>query len=359
MIILIISFVLIFIAVIIGVVFSRKISKPLSQLGTEMDNIKNFQLDSNIEISSSLIEVEQMAQSFVNMKKGLQSFKKYVPADLVRELISMGKEANLGGEKKTLTIYFSDIAGFTSISEAMKPEELVLHLGEYMASSSRTIIDNKGTIDKYIGDAIMAFWGAPAELPEHAKFACRSALLVKSNRKELEKKWKETGKPVIKDRIGINTGEMIVGNIGSDNRLNYTVIGDSVNLASRIEGLNKYYGTEIMISESTHALVKEDFDTRKLDFVAVKGKATMVTVYELLGEKNSLTKELKDHIALYESGLENYLQRNWKQAIENFEKSLKLRPDDLASEVFIKRCKDYSENPPPKDWTGVYQMTSK
>jgi adenylate cyclase len=353
------SAVLILMAVFVGLIFARRISKPLSLLEKEMDEVKAFRLISGTDIRSSLLEVDNMAKSFQGMKHGLQSFQKYVPADLVRELISIGKEAIPGGEKKELTIYFSDIANFTSISESLSPEDLVDLLSEYLDSSSQRITDQHGTIDKYIGDSIMAFWGAPIPLENHAINACLAALNVKRNLKVLETKWQGQGKPILKDRIGINTGEVIVGNIGSNSRMNYTVIGDSVNLASRIEGLNKYYGTEILISESTYQKVKDDLFTRKIDIVSVKGKQQGTCIYELISEKDKADAFLKAWVASYEDGLNFYLEKKWEKAIASFEKAIQSNRLDAASIAFIKRCQLYKENPPPTDWDGVFKMVSK
>ena len=326
---------------------------------TAMDEVKAFRLISGTDIRSSLLEVDNMAKSFQGMKHGLQSFQKYVPADLVRELISIGKEAIPGGEKKELTIYFSDIANFTSIAESLSPEDLVDLLSEYLDSSSQRITDQHGTIDKYIGDSIMAFWGAPIPLENHAINACLAALNVKRNLKVLETKWQGQGKPILKDRIGINTGEVIVGNIGSNSRMNYTVIGDSVNLASRIEGLNKYYGTEILISESTYQKVKDDLFARKIDIVSVKGKQQGTCIYELISEKDKADAFLKAWVASYEDGLNFYLEKKWEKAIASFEKAIQSNRLDAASIAFIKRCQLYKENPPPTDWDGVFKMVSK
>ncbi|HMV80188.1 MAG TPA: adenylate/guanylate cyclase domain-containing protein [Leptospiraceae bacterium] len=354
------SFVLIIAAVFVGIIFARRISRPLSQLSREMDEVKTFRITEGEKINSSLLEVDNMARSFEGMKQGLKSFQKYVPADLVRELISIGKEAVPGGDRRELTVYFSDIANFTSISESLSPEELVSLLSEYLESSSHKITDFKGTIDKYIGDSIMAFWGAPIPLETHALNACLAALNVKKGLKILEAQWKAQSKPpIFKDRIGINTGEVIVGNIGSNSRINYTVIGDTVNLASRIEGLNKYYGTEILISEATYEKVKNDLFTRKVDLVSVKGKTKGTSIYELISEKKDADADSVKWVSAYEEGLSFYLEKKWQKAVSSFEKARSMNPSDINSESFIKRCSLYIQTPPPEDWDGVFRMTSK
>ncbi|MEI6278117.1 MAG: adenylate/guanylate cyclase domain-containing protein [Verrucomicrobiae bacterium] len=272
----------------LGIVFSRKISRPLLRLASDMARIQNFELDHKPRIVSRVKEIANMAEALDNMKSGLRSFRKYVPADLVAELIRLNKEASLGVEKRTMTVMFSDIADFSTISEQMAPEILAGHLAVYFEGMTKIILRNRGTVDKYIGDAIMAFWGAPRPAREHAVSACRAALQCRHFLESFEREAARKGGPVFKTRMGINSGEMIVGNMGYDERMDYTVIGDHVNLASRLEGLNKSYGTQIIISGHTCSLVKGEFEVRRLDVVAVKGRSQYVEIYELLSEKGSL-----------------------------------------------------------------------
>lgn len=349
----------VFLAIIIGLNISKRISEPLSALSIETEKIRNFELESREHIGSFLEEVERMSDSVDNMRNGLRSFKKYVPSDLVKELIKMGKEATLGGEKKSLTVFFSDIAGFTTISEKLEPEQLVEFLGEYLGEMTKIIHDHKGTVDKFIGDAVMAFWGAPIDFSDHAFMACKAALRYREKLSKLGKIWKSQGKPDFYSRIGINTGEIIVGNMGFEDRMNYTVIGDPVNLASRIEGLNKSYGTTIMIGEETYRIVKDEMETRFLDIVAVKGKKKGVRLYELMAEKGQITSARIENRKYYEEGLSFYLDRQFENAKASFQKALRIYLEDLGSEVFIKRCDEFLKNPPDEKWNGVYIATSK
>lgn len=353
------SIVLMAFAVLAGLLFARRISEPLSLLEEEMQLVKNFEMNSDQEIHSFLEEVDNMAVSFHGMKQGLRSFQKYVPDDLVRELISMGKEAVHGGERKQITIYFSDLVGFTSISEQLSPEELVELLDEYFETCSQKILEQKGTIDKYIGDSIMAFWGSPTYLPDHSFYACAAALSVKESLLVLGEKWAKQGKPVLKQRIGIHRGDAIVGNFGSQKRMNYTALGDSVNLASRMEGLNKFYGTEILISETVYEEVKESMTTRKIDLVAVKGKLESTAIYELICKKENATPLILERIELFHQGFALYLQRDWEKASRKFRKILKLKQEDSVSKIFIERCEIFQKNPPAANWTGVFQMKTK
>ena len=213
-------------------------------------------------------------------------FGKYVSPIVIDNLIKNPDKINLGGEKRDITIFFSDIRGFTPISEKLEPEELVHLLNEYLTEMTSIIIKNQGLVDKFMGDAIMAFWGAPLDQPDHAEMACLSSLEMMDKLRELQKKWKKEGIPSFDIGIGLNSGEAIVGNMGSSNRFDYTAMGDNVNLASRLEGLNKTYGTNIIISENTYKIVKDKFKTKKLGTVTVKGKKKPVVIYELLARKD-------------------------------------------------------------------------
>ncbi|MDZ7659579.1 adenylate/guanylate cyclase domain-containing protein [Fodinibius sp.] len=261
----------------------------------------------------------------------------------------------MGGQKKRLTVLFSDIAGFTSISEKKEPEELVSFLNEYLGAMTDIIFEHSGTVDKYIGDAVMAFWGAPISQENHAELACRSTLKMMQKVKELAPQ--ETN---IRSRFGIATGDMIVGNIGSYNRFNYTVLGDTVNLAARLEAANKMFGSSIMIAEHTYQEVKDIFYARQLDFLIVKGKTKPVRVYELMGERSDpKTAELEKIISTYQKGLDHYLNRAWDKAIKQFQEVLSLKPEDGPSETYIERCQKFKENPPAKDWEGVFHLKTK
>jgi adenylate cyclase len=273
----------------------------------------------------------------------------------------------LGGDKREMTVLFSDIRGFTSISEKLDPEKLVHLLNRYLTRMSDVIFHHQGTIDKYMGDAIMAFWGAPRSQPDHARLACVTALEMVSELAQLNAELHEQGVPELAMGVGINTGPMVVGNMGSERRFDYTVMGDAVNLGSRLEGLNKEYGTSIIISETTLAQAGPGIRARFLDLVAVKGKKEPTAVYELLavdeltdgrvdGRANGHTDEA---LEAYERGIECYRARDYRGAIPYFETALRLDPDDGASALYLERCRTLAENPPPADWDGVYVMTRK
>jgi adenylate cyclase len=264
----------------------------------------------------------------------------------------------LGGDKKDLTVLFSDIRGFTSISEKLPPEELVRLLNEYLTAMTNVVFKYEGLLDKYMGDAIMAVFGAPLDQPDHPQRACWTALNMMSELHRLQNKWQEEGRPALNIGIGINTGDMVVGNMGSEMRFDYTVMGDMVNLGSRLEGINKEYGSNIIISEFTYKAVKEIMCCRELDSVRVKGKKLPVKIYELLGKKKDENK-WNDFIAGFEKGLALYRAAKWDEAISSFQKVLAIRAEDEASRIYIERCKNLKEEPPAQPWDGVFTMKTK
>jgi adenylate cyclase len=236
----------------------------------------------------------------------------------------------------------------------------VEQLGEYFEAMSSTLKQQPpGTLDKFIGDSIMAFWGAPESNPDHAIAACRAALACQQALKPLHEKWTREGKPLFYQRIGINSGEVIVGNMGSASRLNYTVVGDTVNTASRFEGLNKLYGTRIIIGESTRQRVDEHFVMRPLDLVSVKGSTKGVRIYELMAEAAGADARILAIAGLAVEALEIYLDHRWEDAERLYGRILELNPDDVPAMILRKRCRRMRENPPPGDWNGVHRIESK
>jgi adenylate cyclase len=365
---LLISLAVFLISVFIAKYISGRISKPISSLTREAEKIADFQLQESPPTISRIREVQMLDASIASMKKGLRAFEKYVPSALVRQLIQTGKDAELGGEKWELTILFSDIQGFTDISEKVPPELLMVQLFEYNNELTNIIKENKGTIDKYIGDSIMAFWGAPVWFEEHAFLACKAALRCHRKVEELNRRFEKEKRSILITRIGINTGTTIVGNMGSDERMNYSVLGDSVNLASRIEGVNKVYGTRLIITDSTYQKVSGHFICRPLDIVAVKGKKQGVRIYELMGEKEDVlppaTLELRE---VFIRGFNAYLKQDWDNALKFFLYLRKKFPSDKNSEkaadeavnLYIERCTVFRENPPGKDWDGIFHLKTK
>lgn len=291
-------------------------------------------------------------------KKVRATFIQYLAPGVVDRLLEHPELLRLGGEEKELTAMFSDIRGFTAISEGLSPGALVELLNEYLSEMTEIIFRNWGTLDKYIGDAIMAFWGAPYPQTDHPERACRAALEMVTALKKLQQRWEAQGRAQINIGVGINTGPMIFGNMGSKNRKNITIMGDNVNLASRLEGINKEFGTRLIISESTCHAAGHILVVRELDLIRVKGKMKPVRIYELLALSEERDK-FRDLVDRFHQGLENYRGGQWETATEIFEKLAQDYPDDKPSRVFLDRCRHLMGQPPEGVWDGVFTMTHK
>lgn len=287
------------------------------------------------------------------------AFDKYMSAEVVDEIMRNPDAIKLGGEKKEITIFFSDIAGFTTISERLQPEELVALLNRYLSAMTDIIRRQRGNVNKYLGDGIMALFGAPLGESNHATLACYAALDSQAALTVLRDQWKKEGLPDIVARIGINAGPCIVGNMGSQTRLEYTVMGDCANLASRLEGANKFYDTLILLGPRTVELAKNDIEVREVDLLRVKGKHEPVVVYELLGRKDQLSPQRMKTVSIYSEGLAAYKARNFTVAKARFTEALELDPADGPSRVYLERSLEYLQAPPAEGWDGVYVLKSK
>lgn len=286
------------------------------------------------------------------------AFSFYVTPSVVNEMLKNPDKLKLGGDKKELTVLFSDIRGFTTLAEEMEPEALVNLLNEYLTEMTDIVFEFDGLLDKYIGDAVMAVWGAPLEQNDHPARACRTALKMLDRLTKMQQKWEAEGTPRLDIGIGINAGPMVVGNMGSERRFDYTVMGDSVNLASRLEGINKEYGTQVVISEFTYERVKDDFFCRELDAVRVKGRAKPAKIYELV----ALRSEEDPRVAIIEpfaQGLHHYRSQEWEIAEDKFHEVLNRIPDDFAARLYLQRIAELREKPPQPGWDGVFTMTRK
>jgi adenylate cyclase len=291
------------------------------------------------------------------------AFGQYLSPEVIRRLLV---NPRLVEPRKTdITVMFSDIRGFTTISEKLDAQDLALFLNQYLSDMTSLVFDNHGTLDKYIGDAVMAFWGAPFEEPGHAGRACDTALKMMDRVREMQKKWEAEGKPHLDIGIGLNTGVASVGNMGSALRYGYTALGDTVNLSSRLEGLNKDYGTHILVNETTYSAAKNDgFLFRELDLIRVKGKLQPVTLYELIGRsgENSVygtPDEVRARLDSFQQSRELYRNRRWEEAQKSFQAILDKWPDEGPARTYWKRCQDYLFDEPPIGWDGVFTMTHK
>jgi len=287
-------------------------------------------------------------------------FSRFVAADVVQYMLDNPELVKPGGEKVELTIFFSDVAGFTSISEALTPEELVVLLNEYLGAMTDLLFEYGGTLDKFIGDAVMAFWNFPRQQGDHAVRGCLCALAMQRKINELQIGWAERGLPRVSARAGLNTAGVVVGYMGSQKaQMNFTCMGDGVNLASRLEGANKEYGTDLMISDATYQRAKHVVTARFLDFLAVKGKKEPVKVFELVSEKGKEPPEWAELSGMYDQAIQLHLDRQWDEAIETFEKILARWPKDGPSATYLARCQEYKQHPPPEGWDGRYILTHK
>jgi adenylate cyclase len=289
------------------------------------------------------------------------AFQQYLSPEVIRRLL---ENPDLVKPRKTeITVMFTDIRGFTTISEKLDAQELALLLNEYLTDMTQIVFRHNGTLDKYIGDAVMAFWGAPFEEPGHATRGCHAALEMIARLKEMQKKWKSEGRPVLDIGVGLTTGMASVGNMGSALRYGYTALGDTVNLSARLEGLNKEYGSHILLNETTYAEVEDPLLIfRELDLIRVKGKLQPVTLYELMGSRGTQegdAPDLEDHLELFAVGRACYQKRRWQDAQIVFEQILQRWPDDGPARMYVNRCREYHVAGPEQDWDGVYVMTHK
>ncbi len=291
-------------------------------------------------------------------KKIRGAFSHYVSSAVVNEVLKNPEKLKLGGDMKELTVLFSDIRGFTTISEGLGPEQVHRLINEYLTAMTNIVFKHCGTLDKYMGDAIMAIYGAPVDHPDHAQQACDTALEMMQVLNELNAGWAREGKPVLDIGIGINTGMMMVGNMGSEQRFEYTVLGDAVNLGSRLEGANKSYLTHILISEFTYDKVKGEFLCMEMDSVRVKGKTRSVKIYQLMGRKDTSLSQAET-IRHFHQGLQFYKEQKWDNALEAFKTVSAMDKGVYAAQIYMERIASLKSNPPPPDWDGAFTMKEK
>ena len=289
------------------------------------------------------------------------AFSHYLSEEVIKDIVGNPDKLKLGGEQRHMTAMFTDIRGFSTISESLSPEALVHLLNEYLTGMSDLILDLGGTIDKYEGDAIISFFGAPLDLRDHALRACQAAVRMKKIEEKLNVHFLEAGLAPSKlmTRMGINTGEMVVGNMGTVKKMNYTIMGDSVNLAARLEGVNKQYGTWLCVSEDTMAEAGEGIEVRRLDRIRVVGKAQPIRIFELVDEKGQMDQRKADIVGLFEVALTKFESRAWDEADQAFRKVLDIDPEDGPSKTYLDRVTKYKQTPPPDNWDGVFNLTMK
>jgi adenylate cyclase len=346
-------------SIICSLILSRSLSRPIEIMTNTMKQVNELNFANLVHLTSPIREFQQMSNTLTSMAQGLKAFLQYIPPEVVKELVRNGQNVTLGGQEMNLTLFFSDIQGFTQIAEETAPIELMADLSHYFDQMVKVIVNYQGTVDKYIGDSVMAFWGAPQYIADHAKLACQAALDCQKEIAHLNAQRIAEGKAIFYTRIGLHTGMTIVGNIGSSDRFNYTVIGDSVNIASRLEGLNKIYHSSIIVGHATYRQVYQFFVFRPLDFIIVKGKNEGIKIYQLLAEKDQCDEITLDLVAKATVAFKYYLNKDFELAIQSYEQILQYHPDDKPAQVMIERCQKLIATPPDENWTGATRIFEK
>jgi adenylate cyclase len=331
----------------------RRVKRAQEQIVKESLMMNAFEFAPS-PTTSPFRDVSEVLESLEKAKTAMRAMSKYVPVDLVRRLYRSKTEPVLGSESMLISIMFTDIKDFTTRSEQISPNELAAALGRYLDVMVKVIQETGGTIDKFIGDGIMTFWNAPEPVMEHARMACLAALRCCQASRTLAQSPESHGAPAFETRFGLHQEIALVGHFGAPDRMNYTAMGDAVNLASRLEGLNKQYGTSIIVSDRIFESAGANFDFRFLDLVAVKGKTEAIKIYELLGEKGK-AGQMEEVAASYERAFTAYSARDFEQAIA----ILRPQATDTPSAILMQRCRNFQQTPPPQDWDGVYVSTMK
>lgn len=324
--------------------FSKLISRPLEHLTTEIQNIFTFKSDNSPQVSSNIYEISTLSNAIKRLKSTISAFTSYVPRDLVNDLLSSGKDIELGGESRYLTVLFSDLKDFSTLSEITPSRELLLRVSSYLELMTYAIKEEGGTIDKFIGDSVMAFWGAPLLNQNHAYHACVAAFKTKRRMVFLNEKLITEEKPPLVVRIGIHSDAVLVGNIGSAERLSYTVMGDGVNIAARLEGINKEFNTDICISHSLFKEAGERLWVRPIDLITVKGRKGEIIIYELMGVKDGDTEtaptEIEKELCIFtKKAFDLYMNGSYVEALVIYE-DLVLRFDDGLATVMVTKCRN-------------------
>jgi adenylate cyclase len=344
-------------AILAAFAVSLLLSRSIRQIAGKTERIRNLDFSDTEPVRSRISEIAQLSTSIERLREGLEVFGRYVSKNLVTRIMRSPDTAGVGGVRRELTVMFTDIQGFSLISENMEPELLTSRLSRYFEAVGAAISANRGTIDKYIGDAIMAFWNAPEPDPDHVAHACRAALAAAAASRELAEKWSERGRPAFRTRIGLHTGPAVVGNVGARERINYTLVGAVANQASRLEGLNKIYGTEILASGEVAAATATAFVWRPIDRIVAAGTTEVMEIYEPLGARPDDGHET--FVRLWEQALGAYRDRRFAEAVHLFEKASALRVGDGPCRVFTERCRQFVTAGAPAGWDGIWHFDKK
>jgi adenylate cyclase len=343
---------------------ARSISKPLIRLAKEAELIKSFQLDDPIKMSSRVHEVNTLIRSMSGMKGTIREVSKFVPKALVKDILESERQVAVGGETRRVSILFTDVKDFTPIAESMSPDGLMANMSEYFEELVSLIIKADGTVDKFIGDAIFAFWNAPLAIPRHEHAACISALECRAASRRLNTRWINKGVPPWHTRFGVHVGEAVLGNVGSSDRIDYTAIGDNVNIAARLEGLNKYYGSSILVSGQVAAVCSDEFLFRHVDRSQPKGVGRPLDIFELLGTINGpdefhITPAMAKLVRDWDHVYEVYAGRDWLRALDALEAFADEHPDDVLAGIYLDRVVGFMLEPPSDAWDGIIHFSKK
>jgi adenylate cyclase len=347
---------------------ARRVAAKLGSLAAEADKIRQFDLEDPVRVESVFVEVHNLSHAFGTMKQAVNVFGRYVPKALVREIVRSGTPPELGGRRQEITVLFTDVSDYTRIAEDTEPEDLMLRTSEYFDALGTVLSQHHGVVDKYIGDAIMALWNTPSRDEDHVAHACAAVLACRDVSRELAKSWTKRDISPFGTRFGLHCGEAVVGNVGGADRMNFTAVGGTINLASRLEALNKLYGTEILVSEGVAGRAGRQFLMRLIDRVQPVGVNTPTDIYELIAARSDVAKlplsmEASEAdlelCSLWAPAYKAYVERDWQQALVAFESVLERYPRDGPSQIYVGRCHDFIETPPVSDWDGVIHLSHK
>ncbi len=345
---------------VVGAAGARTVGRGVRALVRSTEAMRQFSFEPAVDATSPFREMRGALESVERAKTALRAMVKYVPIDLVRRLYDSGRDPVLGAELLDVSLMFTDIADFTTHAEALPPDRLAEALGRYLEAATRAVEATGGTVDKYIGDALMVLWNAPSTDAQHPVSACRAALACAAATRDLGTSlwWRDAGLPPWHTRFGIHTDRVLVGNFGAPDRLSYTAMGDGVNLAARLEGLNKVYGTTILVSDDVRVRAGSEFVYRRIDRVEVKGKSRAVDIHELIGRTGDVAAEARrPAIAAYERALAAASERGFDHALAMLTDAA--LTGDRPAQVLAARCRSWIASPPPPEWDGTWTATAK
>jgi adenylate cyclase len=346
------------------VYLARSISRPLARLSAEAELIKSFQLDDPIKMNSRVVEISKLIRSMSGMKSTIREVSKFVPKSLVKDILESEETVAVGGQTRRISILFTDVQDFTPMAEDMPPEHLVASMSEYFEDLASLIIAKNGTVDKFIGDAIFAFWNAPLSVIRHEGLACAAALECHAASARLNARWAAKGLPAWRTRFGIHVGEAVLGNVGSSDRIDYTAIGNNVNIAARLEGLNKFYGTSILAGGPIVDVCSNEFLFRRIDRTQPKGVGHPLDIFELLGtidgpDEFRCTQATRQRVQDWNRVYEVYASCDWLRSLDALEAFADVYPDDVLAGIYLDRVVGFILEPPREGWDGIIRFSKK